>query len=475
MFNSWGIVNTYGTFLSWYQDHLLTNNGESYDPLLYNLVGSTESFIVLSLSFIVGRLLDANHARQLIALGAVLVTLGMFLLSVVDRHGGMKDGNYGGIWATQGLVVGLGMACLFVSSSQVAATWFVERKAAAIGIVASGASIAGLIYPIMVKFLITEVGFNNAVRYTATVVGFTALISFLLAVPNPDHQYRKPDQWLRWRVWFDPHAFRSAAFCWFTGGVCFLFLGFYAIFFNIEEWAAHNGFGTRDVPSGLDVKLQQEVSQDAIRSFWLLSVMNASSTIGRLGSAWLSDRWGALNIHMASTAVGSLLVLILWTQAFTLGPALAFVIIFGAVSGAIIGLPPASIAYILHHAPPGTLERTTTEDTATSTMLSSSKLGQWTGMMYTAAAIPALIGPVIAGHLVQEYYKNYLTIQLWSGFCLLLSATCMGIGRLYVGRGRGMAATKAWKSRVTQRFGSPESYMSEPEERGRAKERSSPV
>lgn len=179
---------------------------------------------------------------------------------------------------------------------------------------------------------------------------------------------------------------------------------------------------------------------------------------------------------MISTAVGSLLVLILWTQAFTLGPALAFVITFGAVSGAIIGLPPASIAYILQHAPPGTLERTGTDDTASSTMVSSSKLGQWTGMMYTAAAIPSLTGPVIAGHLVQRYNKNYLTIQLWSGFCLLLSAICMGIGRLYVGR--GVAVTKTWMSRVSQRFGSPESEMSdvnENVERGRAKTRSLPA
>lgn len=142
----------------------------------------------------------------------------------------------------------------------------------------------------MIKFLITEVGFNNAIRYTSIVVGFTTLLSYLLAVPNPAHQYRRPEKWLRWRVWFDMDAFRSGAFCWFTSGVCFMFLGFYPIFFNIEEWAAYHGFGTRDVPPGLDIELPGGRPQPAIRTFWLLSVLNASSTIGRLGSAWLSNR-----------------------------------------------------------------------------------------------------------------------------------------------------------------------------------------
>lgn len=164
---------------------------------------------------------------------------------------------------------------------------------------------------------------------------------------------------------------------------------------------------------------------------------------------------GALNIHLISTFLGSLLVLTLWTQATALAPALAFVITFGAISGAIIGLPPASVAYILHHSPvpasnyggPAPAQDTSAlGDAATvgessadleseRTTIASSKLGQWTGMMYTFSAAFALIGPVIAGHLVKQYHRNYLTVQLWSGFCLLLCAVCMGVGRVCVGRG----------------------------------------
>lgn len=156
MFNSWGLVNAYGTFESYYMQHLLPTT----DILLLNLVGSTQSFIVLLFSFAVGRLLDAGLSRYLIGVGWVLVTIGMFMLSLVNGRGRYNEGNYSLIWTTQGLVTGLGMACFFVSSSQskkihprpsntsidtfstpVAATWFIRKKGFAIGIVASGASI----------------------------------------------------------------------------------------------------------------------------------------------------------------------------------------------------------------------------------------------------------------------------------------------------------------------------------------------
>ena len=147
--------------------------------------------------------------------------------------------------------------------------------------------------------------------------------------------------------------------------------------------------------------------------------------------------FGALNIHGTSALLGSLLLLLLWTFATTLGPALAFVIIFGAVSGSIIGLPPASIAYILGRAD----------------FAQQAKLGQWTGMMYTFSAPFALTGPVIAGFLISEYGpNNYLTVQLWSGACLFAAGICMAIARYSVGPSRTVDLVKdmaATISRVT--------------------------
>lgn len=68
----------------------------------FNLVGATQSFVVLILSAIVGRFLDAGHQRTLIITGTVLVSLGSFMLSICNGSGGYNEGNYWLTWLTQG-------------------------------------------------------------------------------------------------------------------------------------------------------------------------------------------------------------------------------------------------------------------------------------------------------------------------------------------------------------------------------------
>ena len=144
--------------------------------------------------------------------------------------------------------------------------------------------------------------------------------------------------------------------------------------------------------------------------------MNGCSTIGRLSSAWISDYCGALNVHASVTFIASLLVLLLWTLANSTEAAVVFVVLFGTVSGAVVGMPAASIACILGPR---------RQDHA--------KLGHWTGMMYTVAAPFALTGPVIAGYLLRSYghMNSFLAVQMWSGICLFLSATSMVIAIYY--------------------------------------------
>src|SRR6266480_4915290 len=117
------------------------------------------------------------------------------------------------------------------------------------------------------------------------------------------------------------------------------------------QWAAVSGFGKIDKsPAEITFAAktnETEVPNDAIRTWYLLSIMNGCSTIGRLSSAWVSDYWGALNVHAGVTFIASLLVLLLWTLANSTEAAVAFVAIFGTISGAVVSMPAASIAYIL--------------------------------------------------------------------------------------------------------------------------------
>lgn len=147
----------------------------------------------------------------------------------------------------------------------------------------------------------------------------------------------------------------------------------------------------------------------------------------------MAEKFGTLNVHAAATFVGSLLVLVLWSLTNNENTSVAFCVIFGAVSGAIIGLPPASMANILGRSDP----------------LKQAKLGHWTGMMYTISAVFALTGPVIVGYLYGTYKFGSYVLQLWCGGCLLAASICMMIARCYTGPSRvAKALAKARKYSV---------------------------
>lgn len=242
-----------------------------------------------------------------------------------------------------------------------------------------------------------------------------SLLTVFVCVPNPHHQRNHAAKW-RWSTFWDSSAFQNACFCWLTAAIFFLFLGFYPVFFNLEEWAAHMGLGYRE-----DVR-PDEVSPNALQTFALLSIMNGTSFVGRLGAAILSDYlgvYGALHVHAFVTFVSSILLMAFWTTVNTVIEAIVFVALFGMFSGAVIGLPAASMAFIIG--------KTNKEG--------QSKLGQWVGMMYTVASLSAFVGPLIAGHLITEF-GTFLTVQFWTGGCLFISAACMGVCMYYQRRQR---------------------------------------
>jgi MFS family permease len=257
----------------------------------------------------------------------------------------------------------------------------------------------------MVRELIEKVGWTRAVQYTATLTSVTALFSAISAQPNPKHPLNKGDnhKWLSVRRWIDPPAFKFSPFLWFSASIALMFFGFYAVFFNLEEWALHSQLGRTN---------ERGPPDHQVPVFYYLATMNGASTIGRVLSGWLSDKFGALHVHFVVMFISSLLLLAMWTTVNNVAGAFAFVILFGAFSGAVIGMPPATIAHIIQYAP----------DT------DHSRMGHWTGMMYTIAAPFALVGPVIAGHLITRFGMNFLTVQLWSGFCLFLSSMCIAAG-----------------------------------------------
>ena len=79
---------------------------------------------------------------------------------------------------------------LSLTSSQVS-TWFFQKRGAALGLVAAGSSLGGVIFPIMVVHLIPEVGFGWTMRICAFLI--LALLVFAnLTVRSRIQPTRRP-------------------------------------------------------------------------------------------------------------------------------------------------------------------------------------------------------------------------------------------------------------------------------------------
>ena len=128
----------FGAFFGLYDIHLLRETPD----LQLSLIGGTQAFLILFLSPVVGRLLDARYHYFLGAVGFLCLFLGYMGLSFTSGDGLENQGTYWAIWLSSA-IAGIGQACFFVYSSQNAAQWFPKKKFVAIGITSAGAA-AGL-------------------------------------------------------------------------------------------------------------------------------------------------------------------------------------------------------------------------------------------------------------------------------------------------------------------------------------------
>lgn len=145
---------SFGTFFRYYDEHLLSGATDTS----IGLIGGVQAFMVLLLSFIVGRLLDAKFHRIIVGVGGVLTWLGYFCLSFNSPQGPESQGSYGLIILTQSIIAGAGMSCFFTHSSHCAiqvrkqsaqtrtleadilVEWFPQHKYFAVGITSAGAA-----------------------------------------------------------------------------------------------------------------------------------------------------------------------------------------------------------------------------------------------------------------------------------------------------------------------------------------------
>ncbi|KAG7095539.1 hypothetical protein E1B28_006277 [Marasmius oreades] len=142
-------------------------------------IGSFQLFMQYAPGIFVGRAFDAGYFRLMLALGSLLEVFSLLLLSLAHK------GQYYQVFLAQAVGLGLGQGLLFIPSLAIIPRYFRKRRAFATGIAVTGASVGGIIWPILLNQLSRKTSFANAIRVTGGLAGAMLCCANLLMKPEP--------------------------------------------------------------------------------------------------------------------------------------------------------------------------------------------------------------------------------------------------------------------------------------------------
>lgn len=134
----------------------------------------------------------------------------------------------------QGICSPLGASAIFNACVNSVSTWFAKRRAFALGIMASGSSLGGVVLPIMVSHLIPQVGFAWAMRICAFLILFMLGIANLTLKSRLTHTKKSVSIWSFVKPLKDVKFVVTVAgcFCFFWG----MFLPFTFVITQAERY-----------------------------------------------------------------------------------------------------------------------------------------------------------------------------------------------------------------------------------------------
>lgn len=371
-FCSWGVVNAFGAFQNYYETNLLKNKG----PSDISWIGSIQGFMVMMLPVFLGRAFDAGYMRTIAVTGAIMLPFGLMMASISTE--------FYQVFLSQGLCVGIGSSCLFTVGVPTVAQYFKRNRAAALGVLATGSSLGGIIIPVMLQRLLPKVGFG----WTTRIIGFMVL--GIAIYPAVFLKSRVPPRKSGPLIDIETIT-NDPAFMFFTIGCMFSFIGLYVPIFYIESWSLKN-----------DIKPVIEQN--------IVSILCAGSVFGRLLPNFMADKVGPLNMLIPCTGIAGILTFA-WIGVKGNGGVVVFAVLYGFASGSFVSLPGAVVSSM-------------TND--------FSKLGTRLGMNYGFCSIGVLIGGPVAGALINRMDGEFLGAQIFGGIAGILSFSFLMVSRWWL-------------------------------------------
>lgn len=353
---SFGLVSSYGVYQAYYLEVF-----PSTPQSVLTLIGSLQPFMIYSSGIPAVALIRRYGAQVVVALSGALLVLSLMMIPLCKQ-----------VWQlflAQGVLFGFGSGLGVFVSYSVPQQWFKRRRALAVGLAASGSSVGGLAWPIVLQALQNRVGF----AWTNRIMGFIfipmmifaafamkersmtapsagggadaeqavtevinvgeqekAVVSMLEEAPTPaapplrsrrGKYLRNPFGFIDWSVINDFHFGLILA----TNAL--VFLGFFPGLFFLPSFV-------------------KRIDTSHTISKYALTICNSASVAGRIVPGFMGDRIGRLNTLIPSILLVGVCQFAFWLPARGDALIVLFAITYGYSTGAIVSLFPACLGQL---------------------------------------------------------------------------------------------------------------------------------
>ncbi|PBK78886.1 MFS general substrate transporter [Armillaria solidipes] len=372
-FSTFGYVNTWGVFQAYYEERLLLHSSTS----TIAWIGSIQYSLVFLPGLVTGRMFDIGYFKLPYLFASILLVVATFLVGECTK--------YWQFLLCQGFAIGISCGMVFGPTNSIIGHWFRRKRGLAMGITACGSSIGGTVFPIAARKLIPAVGFP----WTMRIIGFILVLS--TGIANLTLERRLPPVRVKGGL-ANLGAFKSAPYTIYCISGFTTFLGLYTVLTYIDI-------------SSISVGISSDFS------FYLVSIANAASGLGRIVAGILTDKFGAVN-YMAPVTLAAGILTYAWPFARDKPSVIVIATLYGFTNGAYIS------SFLIPIFELGDM----------------GDLGRRLGMAMTIAASGALAGPPISG-AIYSATGGFEAVGYYAGSTIVLTVVLMLIVRhLVLGR-----------------------------------------